>query len=54
MLLKSAWERRLNYDMHSFNTEIIIIDEHNRRDDFNKFPDIFRMGNFIDSTHMKL
>ena len=21
---------------------------------YNKFPDIFRMGTFIDSTHMKL
>ena len=24
------------------------------RGSFNKFPDFFRMGTFIDSTHMKL
>ena len=24
------------------------------RGSLNKFPDFFRMGNFIDSTHMKL
>ena len=26
----------------------------NVRGSFNKFPDFFRMGTFIDSTHLKL
>ena len=36
---------------HEFNKENFV---HYLRGSLNKFPDIFRMDTFIDSTHMKL
>ena len=36
---------------HAINMNII---KYYARDAYNKFPDFFRIGTFIDSTHMKL
>ena len=41
----------LNKETKQNQTQVSIF---NIRGSLNKFPDFFRMGTFIDSTHMKL
>ena len=47
-----------DYPLKSNSIQIIFLDTNERsmviQGSLNKFPDFFRMGTFIDSTHMKL
>ena len=45
----------MNYFMKILNSKLLLfIIGHEIRGAYDRFPDIFRMGTFIDSTHMKL
>ena len=49
--LRGSQIRHLHYHLDSSN---VFMDQSVVRGSLNKFADFFRMGSFIDSTHMKL
>ena len=43
-----------NKNSQGFKVEAIVLHHLKLQGAYNKFPDFFRMGTFIDSTHMKI